>query len=1272
MGDFDALYLGLDPDERKRGFQFEHLCKWYLENDPTYTSDLVSVWLWKQWPGRWRDAEAGIDLVAEDVEGKLWAIQAKAYSEHRAIPKREIDKFLSESNRAEFSYRLLISTSSRGFHHIARDTVQAQDKPVYLVDINDLRSSPAPWPDTFDDLRPAQRWQRAVPRDYQRDPILDVVAGLSHTDRGQLVMACGTGKTLTAWFIAAEVAAQRTLVLVPSLSLLKQTMREWQRATGGEGLFASLPVCSDDTVRSDDAAVAYTAEIGARVTTDPAVIADFLRKGGSRVVFCTYQSSAQVARAMSLEHVPSFDLVVADEAHRIAGPVSSDFAIVLDETKIRADKRLFMTATPRVYSAAVKRSSKEENFEYASMDDHEKFGEVFHHLSFGEAIRRNLLTDYRVAVIGVDSDTYREMAQRGAYVTTDGKEVVDCKSLASQIGLAKAMRRFNLHRVISFHSGIYRVRKFADSLPRVIEWMPADQRPDGELWSAHASGEMDAGLRSRLLSQLSDLHGADRGLLSNARCLSEGVDVPTLDGVAFIDPKNSEVDIIQAVGRAIRRSDSKTVGTIVIPVFVDNAEDTETALESSEFKPVWNVLRALRSHDEELAGELDELRRELGRQGGTPRIPHKIHIELPARVSQEFAAAFDIRLVEQTSSPWEFWFGLLETYVARTGDARVPASHQERGCKLGSWVVSQRHDRVKGLLSCEREARLAALPGWVWNSYDALWEEGFQALLRYVEVNGDARVPHDCTLDGFRLGQWVVARRHQYAKGNLPESLAHELSELPGWIWNTFEAAWQDGYTALKRYVDIHGTVRLPQRATVDGVNLKSWITTQRTRYRSGKVDPDKVALLEQIPGWTWDPFTDDWDQGFAHLQAYVDDNGDALVGISYKAGDFKLGKWVARQRVFFKTGRLHVDRVSRLESLPGWVWDKRDAQWQAGLRCLRDYVAAGGSACPRYTTKVDGYPLGNWVIQQRFDHRKGELSQSRVDLLNAIPGWSWDPEEDAWTNGFARLQKYVAQCGHAAVPTAFVEEDGFRLGRWVHSRRTKHLSGESDFDRDRQLEELPGWLWRPKSDAWEAGYARLKSYLSVHGHSNIPSDCVHDGYKLGAWVETQRSKKRAGTLKTERERRLEELPGWLWERSREDPFEVGVSHLRRYVQTHGDAVVPFDCVVDGYPLGQWVGNQRQKRARGALALDRQAQLDSLPGWAWHTRDAAWEAAFSQVKKFLDEHGHARVPISYVTADGFHLGRWVNGQRSAFSRKTMRVDRQRRLERLPGWCWRAR
>ena len=377
----------LDPEKVRRGRQFARICQWFLTHDPVYAHELRRVWLWDDWPGRW-GADAGIDLVAEDHEGHLWAIQAKAYNAAYWVTKHDVDTFLSESGRPEFSFRLLIATTDR-IGRTAKRTIEAQEKQASVLLLGDLEAAEVDWPASPSDLRapqlsprrPEGRWA------YQGEAMNAVVEGFDQSDRGQLIMACGTGKTLTALFINEKLAAQRTLVLVPSLSLLAQTLREWTANT--EAGFDFLPVCSDETVAEPDAVVANTSDLGFPVTTDPEEIATFLRRrSGPRVVFATYQSSPQIAKAFRLGRVPAFDLVIADEAHRCAGRVSSDFATILDSEKIRARRRLFMTATPRYFTGRVVREAKEADFEVASMDDEAEFGPVFHRLGFAEAIER--------------------------------------------------------------------------------------------------------------------------------------------------------------------------------------------------------------------------------------------------------------------------------------------------------------------------------------------------------------------------------------------------------------------------------------------------------------------------------------------------------------------------------------------------------------------------------------------------------------------------------------------------------------------------------------------------------------------------------------------------------------------------------------------------------------------------------------------------------------------------------------------------------------------
>jgi superfamily II DNA or RNA helicase len=1060
---FSDLFARLDPDPRVRGKQFERVCQWFLTNDPVYKHELRRVWLWEEWTGRW-GGDAGIDLVAEDRAGKLWAIQAKAYDPAYRVTKRDVNKFLAESGREAFSYRMLIATTNL-IDRIGERTIQDQEKRVSFFRLNDLQAANVDWPASPVALRPIRPRKLARPHDYQREAINNVAKGFESADRGQLIMACGTGKTLTALFIREKLAAERTLVLVPSLSLLKQTLNVWRANSTTE--FISLPVCSDDTVaRDDDVALEHTSDLGVPVTTDPSEIAAFLRRrSGPQVVFATYQSSPQIAKACTLGRMPGFDLVVADEAHRCAGPVSSDFATVLDPAKIKAKRRLFMTATPRYFTGRVLRAAHDADYEIASMDDEAKFGTVFHKLSFGEAIRRDLLTDYQVAIIGVDDATYREWAERGAFVTLDGVKVTDANTLAGQIGLAKAMRKYDLRRVISFHSRVKRAREFAASVPDVVEWMPARQRPKGELWSRYASGEMPAGDRYVLLQHLGHLDDGNRGLLANARCLAEGVDVPTLDGVAFIDPRRSEVDIVQAVGRAIRKSEDKTVGTIVIPVFIEADADPEAALDSSVFKPVWDVLKALRAHDEELGEELDELRRQLGRRGQRPRLPRKIHVDLPTRLGVDFARAFEVRLVEQTTAPWEFWFGLLEKFIERNGDAGVPLTCTFDGYKLGAWAITQRHYCAKGVLQADRRQRLEELPGWTWGLRADRWEQGFRRILDYVKQNGDALVPVSYTVDGYQLGKWVNVQRVNFIRGTLDADRRQRLEELPGWTWDPYADRWEQGFSRILHYVKQNGDALVPRSCTVDGYPLGKWVNKQRNSYIRGTLDADRRQRLENLPGWTWDPLADQWEQGFNQLLRYIAQNGDALVPFSYIFDGYPLGSWVKAQRSSYAKGILAAERRQRLENLPGWTWDPLADQWEQGFNQLLRYIAQNGDALVPFSYMVDGYRLGAWVNTQRNRQANGSLEVDRKRRLDDVPGWTWDVRAAAWEEGYNRLLRYVEENGNARVPTSYIVDE-YRLGKWIAKQRANFTNGTLDADRERRLRQLHGWTWNARSSS--------------------------------------------------------------------------------------------------------------------------------------------------------------------------------------------------------------
>ena len=467
-----------------------------------------------------------------------------------------------------------------------------------------------------------------------------------------MVMACGTGKTFVCLWVKERLKTKKTLVLLPSLGLLSQTLSEWTYAAREK--FDALCVCSDRTVnrRDEDKSVNLVSALPFPVTNDVGEIAHFLKREEGQIVFSTYQSSPLIAQAQKNGEVPHFDLVIADEAHRVAGKNNSSFQTVLDDQQIRSQRRLFATATPRIYKTGLKKAAEAFGVEVVDMNDDKSFGKRFHTLTFGEAIKQELLTDYRVLIVGVDNDRTKEWIENRLLVATDTGLATDAKSLAAQIGLLKAIKDWNLRRLISFHGRVKRAKEFSEDIIQVGKWLDEAHRPSQSLWADHVSGEMPTIARRQKLKRLRNVGEDGIGLLSNARCLSEGVDVPSLDGVAFIDPRSSEIDIIQSVGRAIRLSDNKAMGTIVIPVFIEQTDNAEDALQASDFKPIWDVLEALKSHDDRLSDELDQLRIDLGakrkRSVGTGDLT-KIVFDLPTSVNEEFARSLRTHLVVQTT-----------------------------------------------------------------------------------------------------------------------------------------------------------------------------------------------------------------------------------------------------------------------------------------------------------------------------------------------------------------------------------------------------------------------------------------------------------------------------------------------------------------------------------------------------------------------------------------------------------------------------------------------
>lgn len=611
-------------DERDKGDRFERLMQAYLQADPTYKQLYSDVWMWTDYPGRNGRGDTGVDLVAKARDtGDLTAIQCKFYDPSHVLQKPDIDKYLATSSKAEFSARLFISTTDRWGKN-AEEAIEGQQPPVARLRVQDLDDSPVDWSQYalaqpgLVALKPKKKL-----RPHQLSAIEDVRRGFETLDRGKLIMACGTGKTFTALKLMEEMVPKggTALFLVPSISLLSQTLKEWTVESGVP--LRSFAVCSDVKVgkRQSDEDISVFDLAYPATTNTPKLVQKFSEIpddfDGITVIFSTYQSIEVVARAQD-DGLPEFDLIVCDEAHRttgvtLAGAEDSSFVRVHDQKFIQGKKRLYMTATPRIYADASKTKAEEAGALLTSMDNEKDYGPELHRLGFGQAVGEGLLADYKVLVLAVDESYVSKRFQRllsdenNELTLDDAAKIVGCWNGLAKRSLTPDEFQLDpepMRRAVAFARNIKESKKIADMFQQVVDAeIDALDEDSADLLRCkvkHVDGTFNVLRRNEKLDWLKeDTEEGNCRILSNAKCLTEGVDVPALDAVLFLNPRDSVVDVVQAVGRVMRKFEGKQYGYVILPIGVPSDVEPEVALaDNNKYKVVWQVLQALRAHDE--------------------------------------------------------------------------------------------------------------------------------------------------------------------------------------------------------------------------------------------------------------------------------------------------------------------------------------------------------------------------------------------------------------------------------------------------------------------------------------------------------------------------------------------------------------------------------------------------------------------------------------------------------------------------------------------------
>lgn len=630
----------LAETQRDRGTYFEYLARAYFQNEPTYQNEFKNVWLLADVPEEFGipKVDLGVDLVAEKYTGELVAIQAKFYN--HTIQKSNIDSFLGELGKDYYESGIIVASTDKWGKNAEKALADRSD--VIRIGLSDLRNSQIDWSKfSFESPEVVTVKAKKKLRYYQKSAIQSALNHFRENDRGQLIMAPGTGKTFTSLKIAEAMAREASkeqytiLYLVPSIQLLTQTLRGWNNDT--EMTMSSMAVTSDrnasrGSVKQDESNIAIKAsDIGYPATTSSKkVVENYLElmtrpKKELLVVFGTYQSIEVLGKAQK-DGFPEFDLIIADEAHRTTGAKAlgdeaSAFTKVHSNLNVKGTKRLYQTATPKLYGTDAKKKAEENSIVISSMDDESLYGSVFYRLGFGDAISHDILTDYKLMVLAVDETVVQKDMQKSLADSENGLNIDDVGRI---IGVWNGMIKREsfsdkvsgepMKRAIAFSRTIEDSKRLSQQFENVVnDYLNSDEGYSVNV--RHVDGSMNALEKNEALDWLAsnDIPEDSARILSNVRFLTEGIDVPNLDAIIFLSPRKSQVDIVQAVGRIIRKFEGKDYGYIILPIVVPEGATPESILDNNKtYDVIWQVLNALRSVDERFEATINKL--ELNKQ----------------------------------------------------------------------------------------------------------------------------------------------------------------------------------------------------------------------------------------------------------------------------------------------------------------------------------------------------------------------------------------------------------------------------------------------------------------------------------------------------------------------------------------------------------------------------------------------------------------------------------------------------------------------------------
>lgn len=1280
---------------------FELFTKYYLLTNPNY-SEYTDVWLYDEVKPsiiselRLPPTDHGIDLILKTRNNDYHAVQCKFKNDERKSLSWTGDKIANIIALGINCSRQIVFTNVSEITDVATNLSDSFEKISYY----ELMSTP---PEVFESILQIARGFKPKPITYvkadphQVEATKAVIDHFQNNDRGQLILPCGAGKTLVALWIKEGMRAKNTLVLVPSLALLRQIKDSWSFQR--KFFYERLNVCSEkDIDKSKDTFNIHTYEVGGPVTTNPKEICDFLVKDSEKVVFSTYQSLRSISEACKLLKGFQFDLTICDEAHRTAGSKShNEFTLVHYDKNIPSKKRLYMTATPKVASINLKSLLGKDYELLCDMGKPEIFGIEAYRLTFGAAIKQNVLVDYKIIGIGVSDEDVEKFITERHYV---GSLTAD--KIAHNFALDLVMKEYKAFHSLTFHSRVEFAEKFAE---RHSEFFPS-------VYSSAVKGQQTTNQRVRILNEFRE---SEVGVVSNARCLTEGVDVPTIDLIYFSDPKNSKIDIVQASGRALRKDRSgkskKEMGYIVVPIFHNASKNIETEIKK---RPIFNhlidVVRSLCDQDERLQSEINEAAFKEGIKTSSKidfrfvgeEVEKIIKLE---NIEEKIRRALVHEIIIRNRDYWEVMYKTLLQFKDTYGHMNVSGRKSDHK-QLGRWIQEQRRSFRTGKLSQQRLSKLNDI-GFDWRienrkenvDYDLVWKNNFQKLLEYYNENGNSDVPFTYKIDN-TLKNWVIGQRVKYKNGKLEDWKINDLKKVKFNFAPRAKGLVQKVVEELIEYKRVHGDTLVPVfRKKGDKYwHLSGWVNKVRTIYNNGKPDgkgrityKDRTSLLkEDIEllngiGFVW-RVTEDWNSSYNKVKEYYLKNGHSNIPQSHKSN---LYNWCYKQRKN-KEGltKKEIDLLEEIEFEFRINTHKtnrhRKISFNERISQLIKFKEKHGHF------NVPKGNLYNWLlgINRQLDNRSLPL-----DKIRALTDIDYDfnlimaqNDNSKWEAMYDLLKKHSAKTGSTKIKA--VNKKMKSLLQWTNSQKQQFRNGtlsqsrasllnqlgifdRNDFEKQKSVKIKNKKIKPSESERlWDENVLKLHAYYDLHGNCDIPFD--FSDKDLVRFVRFLRSPDAKVKLNNHQLKLLETL-GFNWNLDRNHEIWLReYSKLKDFYVENGNSLVRKSKTDEKHY--SWILLQRMKNKKGMLSQLRKKLLDDIE-FPWilddvptkgHPDHKNWNIMYEELIEFRKKYGHVRVSQNDLTYK--RLGVWLNIQRVTYSRGKMLAKRIELLEEV-GIIW---